>query len=284
MQLSIKVHNSLLDLSLPRVMAIVNITPDSFYTSCKEMSKKHLLKHIEDLLNQGADIIDLGACSTRPNSTPISADEEWARLYPALQSIRAHFPDAILSIDTFRSDIAEKSIQMGADIINDVYGGDADSKMWQVIAKYRVPYVLTHSQVLLHLQNTTNYDQTVRYMLELFQFRLDQLHQMGIADVIIDPGFGFGKTELQNYTILNEMDVLSNLHVPIMVGISRKSMLYKPLGGTPAKVLPATIAANTIALERGASILRVHDVAAAKQAITIYKMTHNKTRKLCYSE
>lgn len=277
MQLSIKVHNNLLDLSLPRVMAIVNITPDSFYTSCKEINKLSLLKHVEELLNQGADIIDLGACSTRPNSTPVSVDEEWARLYPALQAIRTHFPNAILSIDTFRSEIANKSIQMGADIINDVYGGDADDKMWEVIATHRTPYILTHAQTILHQHTTTDYDSTMCQLLDFFQHRLDLLHQKGIADVIIDPGFGFGKTEQQNYSILNEINVLNNLQVPILVGISRKSMLYKPLGGTPEEVLPATIAANTIALERGANILRVHDVAAAKQAITVYnKMIHNK--------
>lgn len=276
MQLSIRVHSNLLDLSLPRVMAIVNLTPDSFYISCDEKNEKHLLQHVEELLKQGADIIDLGACSTRPNSTPISIDEEWKRLRSALQAIRSHFPNAILSIDTFRSDIADKSLQMGADIINDVYGGRTDDKMWQVVAKHRVPYILTYSQDVTHLYNATDYDQTTCHMLEMFQRRLDQLHQMEIADVIIDPGFGFGKTEQQNYTILNKMDVLGHLHVPILVGISRKSMLYKPLGVTPSDVLPATIAANTIALERGASILRVHDVVAAKQAITIYRMTHNK--------
>lgn len=276
MQLSIRIHNSLLDLSLPRVMAIINLTPDSFYISCDGKNEDYLLGHVEELLNQGADIIDLGACSTRPNSTPVSIDEEWKRLHSALEAIRSHFPNAILSVDTFRSEIADQSIQMGADIINDVYGGSADDKMWQVVARHRVPYVLTHSQDATHLNNTTDYDQTVCHMLEEFQRRLDQLRQMGVVDVIIDPGFGFGKTEQQNYTILNRMDILGHLHVPVLVGISRKSMLYKPLGVTPSDVLPATIAANTIALERGASILRVHDVVAAKQAIDVYTMTHNK--------
>lgn len=270
MRLSIKTHNQLLDLSLPRVMAIVNITPDSFYTSWDKINDETLLCKVQTLLDQGADIIDIGACSTRPHSTPASADEEWNRLYPALHSIRLHFPDAIISVDTFRAEIAEKAIQQGADIINDVYGGSASEKMWDVVSKYQVPYILTHAQAPAHNNNSL----TLSHMLDFFQSSLDQLNRREIADVIIDPGFGFGKTEKQNYAILQEMKAFSTLHAPILVGMSRKSMLYKPLGLTPSDVLPATIAANTIALEHGANILRVHDVAAAKQAITVFSLTN----------
>lgn len=274
MQLSIKVHNRLLDLSSPKVMAIVNITPDSFYTSFGTESSSDLLNHVQELLNQGADILDIGACSTRPNSTPVDVQEEWNRLAPALQAIRAHFPQAIISVDTFRAEIAERAILAGADIINDVYGGDADQQMWNIIAKYRVPYILTHAQEVATAGEVKDYDYTMSRMLDFFQSRLDALHRMGIADVIIDPGFGFAKTEQQNYTILHNMDIFAALNTPVLAGISRKSMLYKPLGLTPTDVLPATIAANTMALERGANILRVHDVAAAKQAIAIYSLTH----------
>lgn len=271
MHLSIKVHNQLLDFSSPRVMGIINITPDSFYTSCDTDSEVYVSR-VKKFLDEGADIIDIGACSTRPGSTPIDAEEEWKRLAPAIQTIRSHFPEAILSVDTFRADIAEKAIQLGVDIINDVYGGEADKKIWEVAAKYGVPYILSFAQKIP--TSMGEYDETISYMLNWFQSRLDLLHKMGVADVIIDPAFGFEKTEQQNYAILRQMHILSTLHTPILAGISRKSMLYKPLGITPADSLYATIAANTIALEQGANILRVHDVEAAKHTIAIYSLTN----------
>lgn len=274
MQQSIKVHNQLLDLSSPQVMAIVNITPDSFYTAWGDLDSDMLLCNIQSLIEQGADIIDIGACSTRPNSTPVDAEEEWNRLEQALRLIRMHFPKAILSVDTFRTEIAKKAIEAGADIINDVYGGDADEGMWKVVAEYNVPYILTHARKIQAQGEVENYDYTMSHVLDYFQSQLDRLHRMGIADVVIDPGFGFGKTEEQNYRILEQLNILSVLHAPILVGMSRKSMLYKPLCATPEKVLPATVAANVLALERGARILRVHDVEAAKQAIAIYMLTH----------
>ena len=274
MQYCINVHNQLLDLSLPRVMAIVNITSDSFYTSWGNLSENALLDSIQDMLCQGADIIDIGACSTRPNSIPVNAEEEWKRLAPALQLIRAYFPKAILSVDTFRANIADKAIEAGADIINDVYGGNADENMWEVIAKHNVPYVLTYAQEVQSNGEVKDYDYTMSHVLDYFQSRLDALHRMGVADVVVDPGFGFGKTVEQNYRILDQLDILSVLHAPILVGISRKSMLYRPLCVTPEEVLPATVAANMLALERGAHILRVHDVEAAKQAITVYTLAH----------
>lgn len=277
MSLTIKVHNRLMDLSSPKVMAIVNVTPDSFYTSCGCECLEKVLKQVQEFLNQGADIIDIGACSTRPNSTPIDAEEEWRRLKPTLTAIRTHFPDVILSIDTFRAEIAEKAILAGADIINDVYGGETDQEMWKTVAKYDVPYILTLAQEMPKDGPREDYDYTMSGVVDFFQQRLNKLHRMGVTDVILDPGFGFSKTEEQNYTILNQLNILSVLHTPILVGISRKSMLYKPLGVAPSDVLPATIAANTLALERGASILRVHDVLAAKQAISIYSLTHNKS-------
>jgi dihydropteroate synthase len=279
MQYSINVHKQLLDLSLPRIMAIVNITPDSFYTSWSDLSENTLLDAIQNMLHEGADMIDIGACSTRPNSVPVDADAEWARLSPALQAIRYHFPSAILSVDTFRAEIAEKALEAGADMINDVFGGGESERMWEVVAAHRVPYILTHAQALSVPSHPTDYDYTMSQVVDFMQSSINRLHKMGVADVIIDPGFGFNKTEQQNYTILRDMDILHSLHVPILVGISRKSMLYNPLGLTPADVLPATIAAHTIALDRGAKILRVHDVAAAKQAITVYSLTQQQTPK-----
>lgn len=273
MQQSIKVHSRLLDLSSPKVMAIVNVTPDSFYTSWGGFDMDTLLHNIQTMMEQGADIIDVGACSTRPNSTPVNAEEEWKRLAPVLQLIRTHFPNVILSVDTFRAEIADRAIEAGADIINDVCGGN-DEEMWKVIARHNVPYILTYAQEIQSQGEVKDYDYTMSHVLDYFQSRLDALHRMGVADVVVDPGFGFGKTVEQNYRILDQLDILSVLHAPILVGISRKSMLYKPLYATPEEVLPATVAANMLALERGAHILRVHDVEAAKQAITVYTLAH----------
>lgn len=258
-----------MDFSSPKVMGIINVTPDSFYTSWDELSMENILKQTQEMIDQGVDILDLGAYSTRPNHSSISLEEEWKRLSPVLQAIRSHFPRTVISIDTFRAEIAECAIKMGADIINDVSGGEVDNRIWDVARTYQVPYILTHA-----LEIPTSDYNIMSSMLDFFQSRLDTLHKIGIADVIIDPGFGFGKTEVQNYAILQQMEVLTTLQVPILAGISRKSMLYKALGTTPAEVLPATVAANTIALAHGATILRVHDVAAAKQTIAIYSLTH----------
>lgn len=270
MQMSIKLHGQLLDLSLPKVMAIVNVSPDSFYTSWGQVGEQLLLENVQNALSEGADILDIGACSTRPGGSLVDTTTEWQRLEPALCAIRYHFPQAVVSVDTFRPEIAHQAIALGADMINDVSGGD--ETMWKVLAEHRTPYVLTHAcEIAPH---ASTYDATMSQVIDFLQVRLDRLHRLGVADVVVDPGFGFGKTQQQNYTILNQLELLSVLHAPILAGISRKSMLYKPLDSAPSEVLPATIAANTIALERGANILRVHDVAAAKQAIAIYLLTH----------
>lgn len=279
----LKVQDSrLMDLSLPRVMAIINVSPDSFYTSVYENVEATrrlgdevvLLDAVQRALDEGADILDIGACSTRPGSTPVDAAVEWERLEWALKLVRSHFPDAVVSADTFRADVAEKAIGLGANIINDVSGGAADERMWDVVAKHDVPYILTLAQELRKGGEKEGYDYTMSEVLHFFEERLDRLHRMGVKDVVLDPGFGFGKTLEDNYTILREMEVLKVLHAPVLVGVSRKSMLYKPLGLEPKDVLSATIAAQVMALERGANILRVHDVAAAKQAIQIVQLTH----------
>ena len=282
-QMLLKVQDSrLMDLSLPRVMAIINVSPDSFYTSVYENVEATrrlgdevvLLDAVQRALDEGADILDIGACSTRPGSTPVDAAVEWERLEWALKLVRSHFPDAVVSVDTFRADVAEKAIGLGANIINDVSGGEADERMWDVVAKHDVPYILTLAQELRKGGDKEGYDYTMSEVLRFFEERLDRLHRMGVKDVVLDPGFGFGKTLDDNYTILREMEVLQVLHAPVLVGVSRKSMLYKPLGLEPKDVLSATIAAQVMALERGANILRVHDVAAAKQAIQIVQLTH----------
>lgn len=272
MEKYLQLHSRLIDFATPRVMAIVNLSVDSFYTSCDVADESRLLLQVEKMLQQGADILDLGACSTRPNSTPVTCQEEWHLLSQGLKIIRSHWPDVAISVDTFRADIAELALQHGADMINDVYGGEADARMWDVIGHYQVPYVLTHAHDIA--SNAHEYDPTMSQVLGFLQDRLNTLHRRGIKDIVLDPGFGFGKTIEQNYTLLRHLDVLDVLHAPILVGISRKSMLYKPLERTPQDVLSATIAAHTIALQHGADILRVHDVDAAVQAIKIHELTY----------
>ena len=268
MKKSILLRGQLVDFSRPRVMAIVNLSPDSFYTSYSVIDEAAFLVQIDTLLQEGADWLDLGACSTRPGFIPVSSQEEWQLLRKGIEIIRHHWPKVPLSVDTFRVEIAEKALSCGADMVNDVGIMNEDVTVWSGIANRGVPYVLPYSQEATSAHIMSD-------MLHFFQERLDSLHRQGIADVVIDPGFGFAKTIQQNYAILRQLDVLRTLNAPILVGVSRKSMLYKPLQTTPADVLPATVAAHTLALERGADILRVHDVKAAVQAITIYQLTHD---------
>ena len=268
MKKSILLRGQLVDFSRPRVMAIVNLSPDSFYTSYSVIDEAAFLVQIDTLLQEGADWLDLGACSTRPGFILVSSQEEWQLLRKGIEIIRHHWPKVPLSVDTFRVETAEKALSCGADMVNDVGIMNEDVTVWSSIANRGVPYILTYSQEAA----STN---IMSDMLHFFQERLDSLHRQGIADVVIDPGFGFAKTIQQNYAILRQLDVLRTLNAPILVGVSRKSMLYKPLQTTPADVLPATVAAHTLALERGADILRVHDVKAAVQAITIYQLTHD---------
>lgn len=269
----IQLHNSLLDLSHPRVMAIVNVSADSFYTSYTVSDEEEFLTSVEELIRAGADILDIGACSTRPNSTPISSEDEWFSLSRALEMIRAHWADIPISVDTFRASIADLALQHGADMINDVYGGEADTCMWNVVKKHNVPYVLTHSLAIVD-STSGQYDSTLSQTLDYLQDRLSYLYRSGVKDVLVDPGFGFGKTVEQNYTLLRQLEVFHVLRAPLLVGVSRKSMLYKPLQRTPQEVLPATTAAHMVALQKGANILRVHDVDAARQAIKIYELTY----------
>ena len=269
----IQLHNSLLDLSHPRVMAIVNVSADSFYTSYTVSDEEEFLTSVEELIRAGADILDIGACSTRPNSTPISSEDEWLSLSRALEMIRAHWADIPISVDTFRASIADLALQHGADMINDVYGGEADTCMWDVVKKHNVPYVLTHSLAIVD-STSGQYDSTLSQTLDYLQDRLSYLYRSGVKDVVVDPGFGFGKTVEQNYTLLRQLELFHVLRAPLLVGVSRKSMLYKPLQRTPQEVLPATTAAHMVALQKGANILRVHDVEAARQAIKIYELTY----------
>ncbi len=259
----------------PKVMAILNLTPDSFCRRCSSIDEAVVLADAVRALDDGADILDLGACSTRPGSDPPDADEEWQRLAAPLRAVRNACPDAVISVDTYRASVAERAIEAGADIINDISGGQMDDGMFPLMARARVPYILTHLRgTPATMQQHTDYHDLMSEMVDYLQRRLDRLHQSGCADVIIDPGFGFAKTMQQNYHLLRHLNCLKILDAPVLVGLSRKSMLYQAVGTDAEHALNATTAAHMIALCQGADILRVHDVKAARETIKIFKSTY----------
>jgi len=245
----------------PTIMGILNCTPDSFAVHCAAIEPDVILHDCEKLVEEGADIVDIGTCSTRPGAELVSEEEEWRRLEEALPAIRQHFPTLKLSLDTFRSSIAERAItQYGVNMINDVSGAE-DERMIELISRTHVPYVLTHSRKACEgWKHETNITANMLYWMA---HQIDRLHQAGITDVVVDPGLGFGKSVEQNYTILHHLGVLKHLGVPVMVGLSRKRMIYEPLASNPKDALIGTISAQTIATLNGANIVRVHDVAEA---------------------
>ena len=254
---TLNIKGQLLRMQPPVVMGILNATPDSFYTGSRVQSEDEIARRADQIIAEGGAIIDVGACSTRPGGEPVSAAEEMSRMRNALRIIRAHHPEAILSIDTFRTDVARMAVgEFGADIINDVSEGE-DPGMFKFVAEAQVPYVL------MSLQSN------MRDMIISFVRKTQQLRELGLNDIILDPGFGFGKTMAENYQLLAGMDRLQVLELPILVGISRKRMIHQILHITPDEALNGTTVLNTIALLRGASILRVHDVRAAVEAVTI---------------
>lgn len=263
----ININGRLIDLSEPKIMAIVNATPDSFFSGSR-LADILPSDYVQQLLNEGADIIDIGACSTRPGSTPPSETEEWTRLEPVLKNIRSCFPDIILSIDTFRAKIAERAVnEYGVNIINDISGGLADAEMFRTVAKLNVPFILTH--------NSPNQANTMADIVDFLQQRINTLQRLGAKDIIIDPGLGFNKSLDDNWHILSHLRDLEVLELPLLIGLSRKSMLTKLLNITADEALNATTAAHIFALQGGANILRVHDVKAAKQAATLYNKILN---------
>ncbi len=270
MNFSLNCHGRLLDLSTPAVMGIVNLTPDSFFDGGKNNNDQLLLQHVEFLLSNGADILDIGGQSTRPGAEIISESEEWNRIEKAIPIILKEFPDSIISVDTFYSTIAEKSADQGASIINDISGGTHDNKMFDTIAKLQLPYVLMHIPGTTQSMHAVN--ENVNIVLEVWNYldkKIAELRSMGIFQIIIDPGFGFGKTIEQNYSLLKNMHVFNNFNAPILAGMSRKSMVNKVLKVDAKNSLNGTSVLNTIALLNKASILRVHDVIEAKQVITL---------------
>ena len=268
---SLNLRGRLVTLERPWVMGIVNITPDSFYSGSRVTDEQTLIERVSQMLDAGADVLDLGACSTRPGSEQVSAQGEMERLQWALDIVRRLAPDAILSVDTYRADVARRCVEeWGVDIINDISGGTLDAAMFETVAQLRVPYVLMHMRGTPDtMSSLTDYDDVTADVLQWMAQRIDELRQMGVADVIADPGFGFAKTMEQNYEMLARLEAFHALDTPLLVGVSRKRMIYTPLGCTADEALNGTTIVNTMALERGAHILRVHDVRAAVEAVKL---------------
>ena len=269
---SIRVGDKLLDLSIPVVMGIVNATPDSFYDGSREESAAGAIDKAREMISSGAKIIDIGGYSTRPGAVDISIEEEIGRVIPIIKSLRSEFPELIISIDTFRSQVAETAILAGANIINDVSGFEIDPEIMEVAAKFKVPYILMHMRGTPEtMQSLTDYDNIFKDLSLYFSRKIKQLKDAGVNDIILDPGFGFAKTIDQNHHLLRNLEAFHLFEKPILAGLSRKSMIYKKLGITAEESLNGTIALNAIALEKGAKILRVHDVKEARDLIDLLK-------------
>ena len=275
--MTINCTGKLVDLSTPKIMGILNVTPDSFYDGGVHNSEKKILDHVEKMLNDGAIFIDIGAYSSRPNAINIDEDEELNRVVPALELVNNKFPETIISIDTFRSKVAETCLNSGASIINDVSAGEMDKKMMKIVGKYNVPYVMMHMKGNpQNMIRKTNYDDMLKEIIKYFSKKINQAVSYKINDMIIDPGFGFAKDLKQNYDLLSNIDLLKILDKPIMVGISRKSMIYRSLKTNAKESLNGTTVLNTVSLIKGASILRVHDVKEANECIKLISALNNQ--------
>lgn len=266
----------LIDLNIPKVMGILNLTPDSFYDGGRYKDESSLRQQVEKMLAEGATFIDLGAYSTRPGAAWVSEEEESRRLMPILELLLKHFPEAILSVDTFRHSIAASAVSIGVAIINDISGGQFDIKMLETVAQLQVPYVAMHLRGTLEtMHQAYDYDNITQETIFYFSEKLEALHKLGLNDVIIDPGFGFSKNVEQNFELLNKLEAFQMLNVPVLVGLSRKSMIWKTLQINPEAALNGTTALNTIALLKKATILRVHDV---KEAVECIRLTQQLAR------
>lgn len=269
---TLNVGGKLMDLSEPKVMGILNFTPDSFYEGSRLQSEVGLLATAEKMLSDGADILDIGAYSTRPGAANISGEEEEKRLLPGIAALRKQFPEAVISVDTFRASVAKNAVDNGAQIINDISGGSMDADMFQTVGNLNVPYILMHMKGTPETMASLNqYENMTQEILYYFSERVAQLKAFGTKDIILDPGFGFAKNIDQNYQLLNKLEVFKVLGLPILAGLSRKSMVWKTLNISAEEALNGTSVLHTFALQAGASILRAHDVKEAKQCITIFK-------------
>lgn len=280
--LTLNIRGRLLDLSTPKVMGIVNVTPDSFYSGSRTYSasqaatREEIRSVIERHREEGADILDFGGYSTRPGAADVTADEEYSRLATALEIVKEMWPEVPVSIDTFRASVARKCVlEWDADIINDVGGGTLDSDMWATVAELRVAYVLMHMRgTPSTMQTLTDYADVTADVITDLSRKAYELRRLGVCDIIIDPGFGFAKTLEQNFKMLDELKEFCRMGMPVLAGLSRKSMIWRTLGVTPEESLEGTIGLNAIALDRGANILRVHDVKAARQLVSLIGRLH----------
>ena len=275
--MTINCKGQLIDLSTPKVMGILNVTPNSFFDGGKYKNESEIRSQVEKMLNDGATFIDIGAYSSKPNAEFVSEAEELQRIVPIVNLILKHFPETLLSIDTFRSEVAKACIENDAAIINDISAGNLDDKMLETIAKYNVPYIMMHMRGTPQtMQSMTDYENIVKEMLFYFSEKVAKARSLGINDLIVDPGFGFAKTIEQNYEVLQKLDLFSTLELPILVGFSRKSMIYKALNSNAENALNGTTVLNSIALTKGANILRVHDVKEAMECVALYNLTTKK--------
>tara|TARA_B110000003_G_scaffold13441_1_gene13378 strand:+ start:1564 stop:2394 length:831 start_codon:yes stop_codon:yes gene_type:complete len=268
--MTINLNGNLMDLSTPKIMGILNVTPDSFYDGGMFDSNKKILDHVEKMLTDGADIIDIGGYSSRPGAKEVKLKDEIKRVVPTIELIKKEFNETTISVDTFRSEVALQAVNSGASIINDISGGDLDPNMFNCVAELNVPYIIMHMQGNpKNMQNNPLYENVIVEIIENLSKKVFEATEAGVIDVIIDPGFGFGKTIEHNYKILSELSFFKELDCPILVGLSRKSMIYNLLEEKPENVLNGTTCLNTVSILNGANILRVHDVKEAKEVIKL---------------
>ena len=275
----INVNGRLMDLSIPRVMGILNVTPDSFYADSRMSSEEQIVSRVHQILREGADIIDIGGYSSRPGADNVSIQEEMARLRKGLQILYRELPDAVVSVDTFRSDVAKMCVEeYGVAIINDISAGQLDERMFTTVAALNVPYIMMHMQgTPQQMQQNPSYDNLEKEVFLYFAKRIQRLRDLGMKDIILDPGFGFGKTLEHNYQLLAHLEDFSIFELPLLVGVSRKSMIYKLLGIEPQDSLNGTTALNTVSLLKGANLLRVHDVRQAVETIKLVSKLKEET-------
>lgn len=275
--MTINCKGQLIDLSIPKVMGILNVTPNSFFDGGKYKNKEEIILQVDKMLSEGASFIDIGAYSSKPKAEFVSEKEEISRIIPVIELILKHFPKALLSIDTFRAGVAKEAIENGAAIINDIAAGELDCKMFEVIARYNIPYIMMHMRGNPQtMQSMTQYDNIIHEMMLYFSEKVKKARSLGINDLILDPGFGFAKTTNQNYEVLQKMELFNLLKLPLLTGISRKSMIYKTLNNSAEEALNGTTVLNTIALTKGAKILRVHDVKEAVETVILFNKTNIK--------
>lgn len=272
---TINIRGELVSLEQPLVMGILNITPDSFYESSRNIEYNDALSRAGQIIREGANIIDVGAYSSRPGADDISEEEEIERLKSVLPQIRERYPHAIISVDTFRSGVARYAVEeCGVDIINDITGGEGDLDMFRTVAQLKVPYILMHMRGTPQtMQNETSYNNVIVDIIEYFSRKISELYLLGVNDIILDPGIGFAKSLEQNYNIIKNLADFAQFKLPLLVGVSRKSMIYKLFNTTPQEALSGTVALNTMALTKGANILRVHDVRECVETVRIFELS-----------